>query len=138
LAAAYAVGAAAAAAEAGAEAMALAAPAGPFGVIEEDGTARPILHALAALHGAAEQAVRAETGGAVVGLRWDGGAVLANASLRAVTVAAPFATGAVLGTASAEAARDPGWLRGAAGPLAGDVTLGPCEVLFAGAAARSL
>jgi hypothetical protein len=136
LAAAYAVGAASAAAEAGAEALALAAPAGPFGIVEEDGSARPILHAVAALHAAAGQGVRVETRGALLGLSWDGGAILANASLASVTVPVPFPTGALLGATNAMAARDPAWLRHAAGPLPEVVALGPCEVLFAGAAAR--
>jgi len=45
--------------------------------------------------------------------------------------------GAYLAVASnGAAARDPAWLRHAAGPLPEVVALGPCEVLFAGAAAR--
>lgn len=135
LGAAYAIGAAAAAAAAGAEALALAAPAGPFGILEADGAARPILHAMAALHGALGQEVRVDPVEGLRGLAWDRGAILANAALAPVTVPAPFPEGAILSPATAGVARDPAWLRSATEPLMEQVTLGPCECLFAGAAA---
>jgi hypothetical protein len=138
LAAAYAIAAASAAARAGAEAVALAAPVGPFGVLGPDGEARPIFHALAALHALAGRAVHLDPAPGLWGVGWEGGAVLANASLSPVTIPAPFSTGAVLSPATAEAGRDPGWLSGAAAPLPPEVTLGPCDCLFAGEAAQSL
>jgi hypothetical protein len=138
LAATYAIAAASAAARAGAEALALAAPAGPFGVLEDEGGARPIFHALAALHGLAGRAVHVDPVPGLLGVGWEGGAVLANPSLSPVTIPAPFASGAVLSPATAGAARDPGWLSGAAALLPPEVVLGPCECLFAGEAAQSL
>ncbi|TNC51949.1 hypothetical protein FHG66_03845 [Rubellimicrobium rubrum] len=138
LAAAYAVAACAAAAKAGAEAVALAAPAGPFGIVGDSGEARLLLHVHAGLHAAADRVVRVDPVPGLRGIAWEGGAVLANASLVPVTVPAPFATGAHLSADALEAARNPDWLSLAAGPLPGEVTLGPCEVLFAGEAAQSL
>ncbi|MBP1807380.1 hypothetical protein [Rubellimicrobium aerolatum] len=135
MAAAYAVAACAAAARAGAEAVALAAPDGPFGLLDRDGRARPILQAVAALNAAAERVVHVDPVPGLHGLSWEEGAILANATLDPATVPAPFPTGAILGPATIEAARDPAWLSGAAGPLPDRVTLGPCEVLLAGSAA---
>ncbi|WP_210527200.1 hypothetical protein [Rubellimicrobium arenae] len=138
LAAAYAVAACAAAAQAGAEAVALAAPVGPFGILGSQGEARPIFHALAALNGVAERVVRVDPVAGLRGVAWESGAILANAGLSPVTAPAPFPVGTILSPATAEAARDPGWLAGAAGPLPESLMLGPCEVLFAGDAAQSL
>lgn len=138
LAAAYAIAAASAAARAGAEAMALASPAGPFGITGSEGDARPILHALVALHALLGRAVHVDPVPGLHGFGWETGAVLANATLDPVTVPAPFPTGAILSPATAQAARDPNWQASATGPLPEQVTLGPCDCLFAGDAAQSL
>ncbi len=135
MAAAYAIAACASAAQAGAEAVALAAPAGPFGLVGADGAARPILHAVAAIHGAEGRLVRIDPVPGLRGLAWEHGAILANAGLSPVTVSAPFPRGAVLSAATLEAARDPVWLSEAVLDLLDQVTLGPCDCLFAGEAA---
>ena len=91
-----------------------------------------------ALHALLGRAVHVDPVPGLHGFGWETGAVLANATLDPVTVPAPFPTGAIVSPATAQAARDPAWLAHAAGALPEQVTLGPCDCLFAGDAAQSL
>jgi hypothetical protein len=60
---------------------------------------------------------------------------VANATLASVTIVPGFLRAAILSPATAQAARDPGWLAQASERLPAELSLGPCECLFLGEAA---
>jgi hypothetical protein len=138
-AAAYAIGAFAAATGAGASAIALAAPAGPFGVMNEDGGRFPIFNALKALARLANRPAiplsGLARGLAGVAARDDAGhvqAVIANCSLEPTTLLLPDAARIRLLDAEEvdAAAQDPDWLDTAPELAGGAVSLGPCALAF--------
>ncbi len=137
-AAAFAIGAASASAFAGAQAIALAAPAGPFGLVSERGGAtvyRPVFHAVRALAELAGQRAESLTGlpAAICGLKIGRRIILANCATTSVEVALGVAGMCHIldATTAAAASRDPDWLHHSPARPNGPLTLGPCACLFA-------
>lgn len=138
-AAAYAVGAFAAATGAGASAIALAAPAGPFGVMDDDGGRFPIFHAVKALARLANKPAipLSGLGQGLVGIaaRDDGGhvqAVIANCSFEPSTLLLhDTARIRLLDAEDADAAAENSdWLDTSPQMPGGAISLGPCAIAF--------
>jgi hypothetical protein len=132
-AAAYAVALTCLAGRSGVEAIALASPQGPFGIRNDDGTLRPIFHAVKALAEIAGQMATpiADLPSGLWGLQTHYGTIIANCSLNDVTFNAPVSTGAILdATQFDDAAQDTNWLSNGQSDVANTVTLGPCGCLF--------
>jgi len=138
-AAAYAIGVAAASALGGVQAIALAAPVGPFGVMEDSpGGLRlfPIFHALRALAALSGNAVTVlpDLAAGVVGIRdEDGHVVVANCSLepRQFRSPSPLAVRVLDCGSFAAAASDADWLGRSPSTRLDAIELQPCACLFA-------
>jgi len=136
--AAYAIAATAMAAGSGIGAISLAGAGGPFAVRDGD-TLFPIYHALKALTAIAGRQVRVleNAGNGLVGLRFDGGMILANCSSDPVDLADIPGTAAVLDVEQFQAAStDRKWLKNATKTTTQGITLGAFACLFAGVGAQ--
>jgi len=134
-AAAYAIAVASLAASAGIEALALAAPHGPFGVRNKDGSLRPIYHAVRGLSALAGQKMSliSSLGPGVVGIGSNNAMVLANCNPSPATFKAPVRSARILDEAQVkDASKDTDWMYASGKTLPTEITLAPFACLFAG------
>ena len=125
-------------AEGGVASLALNHLSGPSGVLDEDGTVRPVYHVMRALCRASGAALRPidVASAALAGLAWreaDRDRLLV-ANLSPATVRLASATelhGQILDTESMASARHPAWLDQAGNTIEPTIELGPYAVLFA-------
>jgi len=137
-AAAYAVGVAVAAAFGGVQALALAAPTGPFGVMEEDESAIhlfPIFHAIRALSSLSGGALTMfpDLPAGVVGIRDEAGhVIIANCSLepKLIRTAKPLAARLLDSRSHHAAMSDADWLVRSPSRRFEGVELEPCACMF--------
>ncbi len=134
-AAAYAIAIAVKTARHGIEAVTLAAPTGPLGTLNAQGCLYPIYHVVKALSNIAGRQVELidTHNGKLRGIRFSGGAIIANCTREPVALENPPGAVAILdNTSIGAAATDENWIAKTRKTSANQVVLDPCACLFSG------